>query len=227
MIDYLTSHQAEDIFRNGEFTPCGSVADKTKVGRYDEFDFQYLITLDGYRSVRQHHPRTRPGVGDSVTGSGKKCFYHLVETGSGDQLQADEIQQRFQAAIRQAISGMDIEYTVKKAGPAVKLVVVHPLCSKHPIRIDITLGIRADVSYVFRRGELTPLALELLEKTQLMCHFVAATDYWKICFLNTEHAIMKTICSDSIMRSCFRIIKVISSFFEIGKVRKSLKQLEL
>jgi hypothetical protein len=197
-------------YGNGELKLCGSMGEGTKVFQMDEYDYQYLINVDGLHPEQKTLIRTKPPISNQVSLS----YFKLIvpdALGRPSELKAFHIQDDFYDVVRKAVAPLpykDLE--VRKAGPAVKVSYLDS--SNNRMKIDLTLGLKTDPSQL---ANLSEFAIELLGRNttlpgvELKAHFVAAHDYWKLCFVETEQDVMKHIIeSDPIKGAVYRIIKV-------------------
>ncbi|XP_064636901.1 uncharacterized protein LOC135493468 [Lineus longissimus] len=227
IIKELTQYLNEEgsmMFRGGELKRCGSVEEGTKVSSCDEFDFQYLISLNNYRATRKPLLRTKPRSSGETT----KSFFSLAVAEINDadeaiqtELLPKDVHTQFKDEVGNGLSKQDLKYghLLKKAGPAVKIVLWKKTRYGKPecfVKIDLTLGIRADVDKLFEKEELTPLASALPWNLTLKCHFVCAHNYWKISFVETEQELMRKICEEDVFKmTCYRAIKCVRDKVDI------------
>ncbi|XP_064628395.1 uncharacterized protein LOC135487991 [Lineus longissimus] len=189
-----------ESFHGGELSLCGSVAEGTKVGGADEFDFQYLLTVEGLYVASKRLLRTKPCAANRESHS----FFslHLDE----QEIMASSIQDRFLNVVRELLQQIIDDFEIKKAGPAVKISYKDD--KERTIKIDLTLGLRAADERI--EHVLTPLAIDLDREGRFKCHYVAAHDYWKICFVDTEQDLLREITEDDeIKGAVYRIIKLL------------------
>ncbi|XP_064629021.1 uncharacterized protein LOC135488364 [Lineus longissimus] len=191
-------------FAGGKLSLCGSVAEGTKVCGADEFDFQYLMSVDGLEATKKRLIRTKPRSANHESCSFFSLRVHDSD-GTTEELNPATIHDRFLHRIKQLLSNTLEDFKMKKAGPAVKIWYEDD--DGRTIKIDLTLGLKADNKNI---AHLTPLAKSLESEGRFKCHYVAAHDYWKICFVDTEQTLLREIIeADEIKGSVYRIIKLL------------------
>ncbi|XP_064633369.1 uncharacterized protein LOC135491429 [Lineus longissimus] len=224
VVQYL-NEEGDPLFKGGKLSMCGSVAEGTKVSSCDEFDYQYLITLDNYKAYRKPLLRTKPRAANQES----MAFYKLtlpsaVDDGEGAhegevELVPKEVHERFRQDVCKAIINLKLPYQhyLGKAGPAVKIALWEKnAVQQKVIKIDLTVGIKADPSKLFTTEELTPLTRDLPWGLTFKSHFVCAHDYWKICYVETEQELMKRVCHDDMHKlTCYRAIKCLRDNVDI------------
>ncbi|XP_064625109.1 uncharacterized protein LOC135486330 [Lineus longissimus] len=104
---------------------------------------------------------------------------------------------------------------LKKAGPAVKLVLlIHEGDKKSEIsprfvKIDISLALEANARKLLDDKTLRSYASFLHSMDQLKCHFVPAHDYWKLSFAAMERDLMNKTSAKDYKGVCYRAIKIL------------------
>jgi hypothetical protein len=210
--DTLRREPGDDTlcYRNGELKPCGSVAEGTKIMKADEFDFIYLIDADGLRATQTQITRTKPRSGES------RSYFQLTlpdARGRQSEIKASDVHDDFLTKLRSAVQPLNYAgLEVKKAGPAVKISY---LSNGKRIKMDLTLCLKSDPRQY--TCHLTEFAKSLLNEestpgmpdVKLKCHFVAAHDYWKLCFVETEQDLVKCLIGeDPVKGAVYRCVKV-------------------
>jgi hypothetical protein len=219
--------QMKDLLKNnnefsgGTIDECGSSHENTKVGDSNEFDYIYKVSIGSYTAIKAEIARTKP----SKSHLNAKAYFNLyngivnedtpLEAREHLKILAEDKHEAFKQAVAENLRtifklGEDENIFVKKAGPAVKFVLLIPngLDTKK-VNVDLTLAIDADPRDLFGDGsQIRSWAKYLMTHGLLKCHFVSAHDYWKLSFPTTEKCVMKMTSSVSYKGTCYRAIKV-------------------
>ncbi|XP_064644576.1 uncharacterized protein LOC135498272 [Lineus longissimus] len=209
--NYLKT-EGDDFFRGGELKMCGSVAEGTKVSSCDEFDYQYLITLDNYKAIRKPLLRTKPRSSKIETKAFYSIFQRDLQTPDGEvKLSPCQVHDSFRSEVGKGLVKSDMtkhmSKKIVKAGPAVKIVL---WSENYFVKIDLTFGVKSEPLKLFKEEELTDLARSLPWDITLDCHFICAHDYWRVSFVDTEQQLMREISQRDLYKAaCYRAIKCV------------------
>jgi hypothetical protein len=204
-------------FANGELIECGSFFEDTKVGDPHEFDFIYLMPLENYTAKVAQMTKMKAKRSNLES----KTFFRLYHAGDGEEYEivAKEKHDTFRTTLEGILMemfGLNEGIMTKKAGPAVKFVLVIPNTGKTRkqdknwhVKVDLTMAFSSSPKHpFFDQVELRSYAEFLRSQDQLQCHFIPAHDFWKLSFTTTEKELMARVGAVNYKGVCYRAIKV-------------------
>ena len=226
---YLLPHISKKKIFDLTIFPIGSVAERTKVGQADEFDYLLVLKpntdhavfeLDSdnlpVTSVKNHirsycKVRSRKDHHSRFILDGQ---FTDPETG---YLKADELYKSFRSIVQEVVKWF--EYVIEQSGPALSLYCSHPLAPEQHIKVDLCLALETTIpeanQCLWKNDSAILLPRHLLPSEELphwnftQCHVICSGQLWKlsVCAAEIEH--MKYInATNAEMITVYKALKV-------------------